>query len=232
MDGYVVCQLNCWNRVVQTIAGSGKPTLYVDFQYGGSGRLPRLHGGFPAQEDGQPGLRRVFAARGLVAACRAFDKVKKSGAAGEFATLVASARRSATPPPGDLSVTADDLTCLSTDDWPAEDEGVEDPGRGRGWPGIAPRSRRAWVSRSSTCPSPRSTRLAAADKDESAAIADAGQERGQDRRRRQGDARHLGGHVPRPEAVLNKHGANAITINCWAGFYGGHIHAYPCLGFQ
>ena len=26
-DGYVVVQLNCWNRVVQTIAGSGKPTL-------------------------------------------------------------------------------------------------------------------------------------------------------------------------------------------------------------
>jgi len=37
MDGYIVCQLNCWNRVVQTVAASGKPTLYVDFPYGGSG---------------------------------------------------------------------------------------------------------------------------------------------------------------------------------------------------
>jgi hypothetical protein len=33
------------------------------------------------------------------------------------------------------------------------------------------------------------------------------------------------------KAVLKKHGANAITINCLGGFYGGHIHAYPCLGF-
>jgi L-fucose isomerase-like protein len=32
--------------------------------------------------------------------------------------------------------------------------------------------------------------------------------------------------------VLKNHNANAITINCLGGFYGGHIHAYPCLGFH
>jgi hypothetical protein len=31
---------------------------------------------------------------------------------------------------------------------------------------------------------------------------------------------------------LQKHDACAITINCLGGFYGGHIHAYPCLGFH
>jgi hypothetical protein len=30
---------------------------------------------------------------------------------------------------------------------------------------------------------------------------------------------------------LKNHDACAITINCLGGFYGGHIHAYPCLGF-
>ncbi len=34
------------------------------------------------------------------------------------------------------------------------------------------------------------------------------------------------------KAVMKRHGANAITINCLGGFYGGHIHAYPCLGFH
>jgi len=34
------------------------------------------------------------------------------------------------------------------------------------------------------------------------------------------------------KAVLKRHRANAITINCLGGFYGGHIHAYPCLGFH
>ena len=27
------------------------------------------------------------------------------------------------------------------------------------------------------------------------------------------------------KAILKKHGANAITINCLGGFYGGHFHA-------
>jgi L-fucose isomerase-like protein len=33
------------------------------------------------------------------------------------------------------------------------------------------------------------------------------------------------------QAVMAKHGAEAITINCLGGFYGGHLEAYPCLGF-
>ena len=34
------------------------------------------------------------------------------------------------------------------------------------------------------------------------------------------------------KALLKKYDADAITINCLGGFYGGHIHAYPCLGFH
>ena len=37
VSGYVVFQMNCWNRVVQTIAKSARPVLYVDFEYAGSG---------------------------------------------------------------------------------------------------------------------------------------------------------------------------------------------------
>jgi hypothetical protein len=32
--------------------------------------------------------------------------------------------------------------------------------------------------------------------------------------------------------VLKTYDANAISVNCLGGFYGGHIHAYPCLGFH
>ncbi|MDO4558019.1 MAG: hypothetical protein Q4C47_03545 [Planctomycetia bacterium] len=34
------------------------------------------------------------------------------------------------------------------------------------------------------------------------------------------------------EQMLEKYNARGITINCLGGFYGGHIHAYPCLGFH
>jgi hypothetical protein len=32
--------------------------------------------------------------------------------------------------------------------------------------------------------------------------------------------------------VMAKHGAQGISINCLGGFYGGHLKAYPCLGFS
>jgi L-fucose isomerase-like protein len=32
-------------------------------------------------------------------------------------------------------------------------------------------------------------------------------------------------------ALMKKHRATGISINCLGGFYGGHLKAYPCLGF-
>src|SRR4030042_740006 len=46
VDGYIVYQMNCWNRVAQTMATSGKPVLYADFQYAGSGGFLVYTAGF------------------------------------------------------------------------------------------------------------------------------------------------------------------------------------------
>jgi hypothetical protein len=32
--------------------------------------------------------------------------------------------------------------------------------------------------------------------------------------------------------LMKKHNAQAIAINCLSGFYGGHLTAYPCMGFM
>lgn len=32
--------------------------------------------------------------------------------------------------------------------------------------------------------------------------------------------------------LMREHKAQAITVNCLGGFYGGHLPAYPCLGFM
>ena len=67
IDGYIVYQMNCWNRVVQTIATSGKPVLYVDFQYGGSGGFLVYTAGF---------LRNNAQNVGFVASSRIEDVVE------------------------------------------------------------------------------------------------------------------------------------------------------------
>ena len=51
IDGYIVYQMNCWNRVVQTIAKTGKPVLYVDFQFGGSGGFLVYNSSFLRNQD-------------------------------------------------------------------------------------------------------------------------------------------------------------------------------------
>jgi hypothetical protein len=233
-DGYVVVQLNCWNRVVQTIAGSGKPTLYVDFQYGGSGGFLVYTAEFLRKKTANVGFVASSRPDDLVAACRAFEQVKKSGTAGDFGALVASIRRSGTPGPGDLGVAADDFAVLAAGDCLKKMKESKILAVGGSWPGIAPAIKAEMGIEVIDVPFAKVNEAwAKADKDEAKAIAE----------RWQKTAARVEGVSPETlvtsaamylgqKAVLKDFGANAITINCLGGFYGGHIHAYPCLGFH
>jgi hypothetical protein len=234
VDGYVVCQLNCWNRVVQTFAGSGKPTLYVDFQYGGSGGFLVYTAEFLRKKTPNLGFVASSRPEDVVAACRAFEQVKKSGVGSDFGTLVASIRQSCTPQPKGLAVTSDNLAVLSAGDCLRKMKESKILAVGGSWPGIAPAVKEGMGIEVIDVPFAKVNEAwAAADKDEARAIAD----------RWQKTAARVEGVSPETlvtsaamylgqKAVLKEYGANAITINCLGGFYGGHIHAYPCLGFH
>lgn len=234
VDGYVVVQLNCWNRVAQTVAASGKPTLYVDFPYGGSGGFLVYTAAFLRKRTPNLGFVASSRPEDLAAACRAFAQVKRSGAANEFGSLVAAVRRAATPGPGDLFVADDGLVCLSAGDCLKAMKASKILAVGGSWPGIAPAIREQMGIEVVDVPfAVVNDAWAAADKDEASAVADrwaaaAARVEGVDRATLlTSAAMYLG-----QKAVLAKYGANAITINCLGGFYGGHIHAYPCLGFH
>jgi hypothetical protein len=234
VDGYIVVQLNCWNRVVQTIAGSGKPTLYADFQYGGSGGFLVYTADFLRKKTANLGFVASSHPEDLVAACRAFGQVKKSGAAGDFGALVASIRRSATPGPGDLGVAADAVALVPAGDCLKKMRESKILAVGGGWPGIAPAIKDGMGIEVIDVPFAKVNEAwAAADKDEAGTIADRWQKTAAKVEGVSRDtlvtsaAMYLG-----QKAVLKDFGANAITINCLGGFYGGHIHAYPCLGFH
>jgi len=234
VDGYIVLQLNCWNRVVQTVAATGKPTLYVDFQYGGSGGFLVYTAEFLRKTTPNVGFIGSSRPDDLIAACRAFGQAKKSGGAAGFGRLVAAARRAATPGPGDLSVAADNLSCVSAADCLKKLKASKILAVGGGWPGIAPAIKERMGLEVVDVPFDKVNQAwAAADKNEAKAIAD----------RWAKTAAKVEGVTPETlvtsaamylgqKAVLKDYGANAITINCLGGFYGGHIHAYPCLGFH
>jgi len=231
VDGYIVCQMNCWNRVVQTLATSGKPVLYADFQFGGSGGFLVYTAAFLRSQ--APNVAFVASSRmkDLVAAVKCFDIVKRGGSPGEFAAAANRVRVKGTPRASQLACARDEVKCLSASECLRrfKDSKI-----------LAVRS--AEVQPSTEIMGIQIQYLPFAELNEAWANADKGEARAVADRWTKG-ARKVEG-VPREtletcaamylaeKAVMKKHGAQGITINCLGGFYGGHIHAYPCLGFH
>ena len=231
VDGYLVYQLNCWNRVVQTMASTGKPVLYADFQYGGSGGFLTYTAAFLRDKAPNIGFVASSRTKDLIEAVKCFGIVGKGGSAAEFAAETRRLRIAGTPNPGDLSCSLDPVRSISAEECVRrmkesrilavrnQESGPAAPIMGIPLEYISfAEINEAWK---------------AADRGQSRAVAErwtgtAQKVEGVSRETlEQSAAMYLGMKV-----VLKKHSANAITINCLGGFYGGHIHAYPCLGFH
>lgn len=234
IDGYIVYQLNCWNQVIQTVVATGKPVLYADFQFAGSGGFLVYTAGFLRAKTPNVGFVASSKFDDVVAAVRCFDRIREGGTAADFAAAVAAVRKARTPAPGDLASKPDALEALRPADCLARMKDSKILAVGGGWPGIAPAIESEMGIRVANVPfSEVNDAWAAADKDAARALAGrwektAAEIAGVSRETLEASAAMALGM----KAVLAKHGANAITINCLGGFYGGHIHAYPCLGFH
>ncbi|MFO7974641.1 MAG: hypothetical protein R6V12_08400 [Candidatus Hydrogenedentota bacterium] len=231
VDGYLVYQMNCWNRVVQTIATSGKPVLYADFKYAGSGGFLVYTARFLRSDTPNVGFVASSDMDDLIAAVRCFDVVRKGGTPEDFVAATAQVRMNNTPKPGNLACKDYPLEVLSPNEClermkaskilAVRNQESGSDGDFLGIPIIKvafAEVNEAWKK---------------ADKDEARAVADhweknAALVEGVSRETLETSAAMYLGQ----KAVLEKYDANAITINCLGGFYGGHIHAYPCLGFH
>ena len=231
IDGYIVYQMNCWNEVVQTIAKIGKPVLYVDFQFGGSGGFLVYTSAFLRNNTPNIGFVASSKMEDLLAAVGCFRQAREQGAASGFAAAIARVRIGSTKAPGSYQLTADDITSLTPQETisrlsksrilAVRDQNAEKAEPIMGIPlEYIPFSEvnKAWSH---------------ADKNEAAAVVDKWKKGAlevvgvSDETLLTSAAMYLG-----MKAVLKNHDANAITVNCLGGFYGGHIHAYPCLGFH
>ena len=229
IDGYLVYQMNCWNRVVQTIAASGKPVLYADFQYAGSGGFLVYTADFLRKQTPNLGFVASSRMEDVIASVKCFGRLRK-GRPADFAAATRKTRMKRTPGAGDLSCMADDLKTVSPEDCIErmkaskilavrdQNSGPADPIMGIPMEKVAfEEINQAWKS---------------ADRDEARTIAKKWEKSASDvigvsfEELENSAAMYLG-----MKDVLRRHSANAITINCLGGFYGGHIHAYPCLGF-
>jgi len=231
IDGYLVYQLNCWNRVVQTIVTSNKPTLYADFQYGGSGGFLVYTARF--LRDKTPNLGFVSSSKDddLVNAVKCFAVVKRGGSPADFVAATKQARMAHTPKTGNLSCIDDPLSLLSTE------QCVKRLKESRILAVLNQEAKPAadifGIPMEYITFAEVNDAWEKADKDKSHEVAEKWFKEATDvidvskETLLTSAAMYLG-----MKDVLKKHNANAITINCLGGFYGGHIHAYPCLGFH
>jgi hypothetical protein len=231
VNGYIIYQMNAWNQVVQTVAKAGKPVLYVDFQYGGSGGFLVYMAALLRSQTTNVGFVASSRFEDLVEAVKCFDIVGKGGSTAEFVAATAKVRTGRMPKAGSLACEDDPIGTLSTKDClqrlkESRILAVRDQNAGPADPVIG--IPLEWVSFAEV-----NDAWKAADKDESRAVADRWRKNAaavidvSQETLLTSAAMYLG-----MKAVLKKHQANAITMNCLGGFYGGHIHAYPCLGFH
>ena len=231
IDGYLVYQMNCWNRVVQTFATSGKPVLYADFQFGGSGGFLVYNAAFLRAQAPNVGFVASSDIRNLAAAVKCFEVVKRGGSVSDFVAATAKVRRKATRAEARAAAGPDDLRCLSAQDCVKRFKelkllAIRDQTS-------APASDMMGITVQQLPFAELNEAWSQADKDETRAVADQWTKAA---RKNEGVSRETletsAAMYLAEKALLKRHGASGITINCLGGFYGGHIHAYPCLGFH
>ena len=233
IEGYIVYQMNNWVQVMQAIVASGKPTLIADFIYAGSGgflvytaTLNRQHKNISVVASSE--------LEDLAAAARCFALLKQGSSATEFAAAADEVRRKRTAT-WRLSSCKEDRTEVAT--------------MGKCLEGMK-QARMLIVG--------QSNQQLAKDIHEHLGVQteflDFSEIKAAYETTNRDDAQQL---VARwktaarsviledaadtleksarsylaQKAVMARHRAEAIAINCLGGFYGGHLTAYPCLGF-
>lgn len=231
IDGYIVFQMNCWNRVIQPVAMSGKPVLYADYQYGGSGGFLVYNAAFQREQSGNVAFVASSQVSDLAAAVNCFGIIGQGGTSAEFVRAVTELRLKNTAKATGHAPMADTLKCLTANDCLA---------RLKHYRILAVRGQEAGAAgevagiQIQHVPfSELNDAWKQADQDEANGVVKAWQKAARKiidvspETLRDSAAMYLA-----QKALLNKYGAQGITVNCLGGFYGGHIHAYPCLGFH
>jgi len=234
IDGYIVVQIRCWNPAIRPLVTSGKPVLFTDFLFGGSGGfLIYTAGTLRSKAENFAYISSGNLAH-LVAAAKCFP-LAATGGNKAFVDGVAKVRQDILGNiSADMKCIDDKVDVLSIDDLRKELQAKKMLEFEKGWAGIGPQVKESLGIDIIQRPFAELNDLwDKADKDQAVEIV----------KRWKNTALAI---IDVPDETLEKsarmylamkqclknHDACAITINCLGGFYGGHIFAYPCLGYH
>jgi hypothetical protein len=236
VDGYLVCVQGLgWNNDIIKLCATGKPTLLADNLFGGSGLF--LRDIARIMSAGKP-VDWVSSSRDqdLVASVRHFAGLAKARSAAETVASFRAARRQHTPSITDWSCKQDSVPSPDFDKALQQLRQTRILVVGGGWGGDAFRKASLDVTGVEFIPIGFEEMTGAYDQADKKAAREFAE-------RWMQKAKTLGGVKPEVvescgamhagmKQLMDKHRARGISINCLGGFYGGHLKAYPCLGFS
>jgi hypothetical protein len=234
--GYMVCTQGLgWQNDILKLCTTGKPTLLVDNLFGGSGlflaRLPAI------MRSGKP-VDWVSSSKDddIVASARNFALLGQGKAAAEVAAAFRATRRRGTPAASDMACKNDPVPAPNFDEALRQLRQTKILVVGGGWGGDAFAKAAEAVTGVKLVPlafEELAAAYAAADRDAANTFADRWMkdaEKVVEPTREQ--IEKSGAMYVAMKQLMDKHGARGISVNCLGGFYGGHLKAYPCLGFS
>jgi len=236
VGGYLLCVQGLgWRNDVVKLCSTGKPSLVVDNLFGGSGlfltRLPGI-----MRSDRPVDWVSSSDDQDIVASARNFALLKDGKSAAEVAAAFRATRRKNTPTDTDWSCKPDAVPEPDFDEALKQLRQTKLLVVGGGWGGD--RFRRAAEEVVGVKIIPISFEelggaYAQADRHAARKAADRWMEDAQEVvEPSPGEIEKSGIMYVAMKQLMDKHGASGISINCLGGFYGGHVEAYPCLGFS
>jgi len=236
VDGYMILYQGLgWTNDVRKLCATGKPALLADNLFGGSGKFLGEVPGLMAS--GQP-VDWVSSSNDedLVASARQFALLAQGKSPAEVAAAFRATRRERTPSTTDWACKDDDVPAVDWDEALAMLKQTRIVVVGGGWGGDAFRKASQDVLGVTFVPvkfPELAAAYEAADQDAAKEFADRWIAQAQevvepDR----AEIERSGASYVAMKSLMKKHGAQGISINCLGGFYGGHMKAYPCLGFS
>jgi len=236
VDGYVVCLQGLgWRNDAFKLCTTGKPTLLVDNLFGGSGKfltqITRI------MTSGKP-VDWVSSAddEDIAASVRNFTLLTKGKTAADVAAAFRATRRKNTPKDADWTCKDDPLPAPKFDEALKRLKETKLLVVGGGWGGDGFRKASQSVTGVTFIPigfPELAGAYAKTDLKAAGEFADRWMKEAKEVvEPKRDDIQKSGRMYLAMKQLVDKHGAKGISINCLGGFYGGHMEAYPCLGFS
>jgi len=236
VDGYVVLVQGLgWRNDIVKLCSTGKPTLLVDNLFGGSGLF--LTRNSQIMKMGKPvDWVSSLNDQDILASVRNFTLLREGKSASRVAAAFRATRRKMTPAGDDWTCRDDPLPAPDFDEALRKLKSMKLLVVGGGWGGDEFRKAAEQLVGLKFIPISFEEMAGAyekADRDAARDVARGWIQRAEKvvEPSRKDIVKSAAMYLAMKE-LIGKHGAMGISINCLGGFYGGHMDAYPCLGFS